>query len=422
MPDRKYLCPCSDDECDATTRAKTKVSRKCQKYPTEAEAVAAGKEMESGSGPYPCPCSDDECDAKTRAKTMVSRKCQKYPTEAEAEAAGKKMESESGKQSGTRTSGASGKSGKPGASGSKRTAVTGESIKASVAGFMDPRARVAAVVNGLASAVVDVAACLYPKPGGESPAAEQTRMDLCKTLDYVRKKLLGVHWDTEVHQLDTDSPARRESMVPGHPRYNQGDTLLRKLWDSSACECAFYPGAEPTLLFRDVVTEAEDESVKGRDVPETSVLSKTVVRASLDKMVKDCDVVFVQGHTPEIPILEFLGYDEVRVINLQTCMARACQVGKSVAGSDFPIATGAKEMTRLLLNEKFKHRARSDAFHQARLAGLFWPKFYALLKSKLGDILDEILDNYDVEGYKFPRRPAAADGATPCAKKRKAAA
>ena len=61
-------------------------------------------------------------------------------------------------------------------------------------------------------------------------------------------------------------------------------------------------------------------------------------------------------------------------------------------------------------------------FGWARIASLFWPKFYELLKSKLGDDLDEILDNYNRKGYKFPRRPAAADGVTPCAKKRKAAA
>ena len=66
-------------------------------------------------------------------------------------------------------------------------------------------------------------------------------------------------------------------------------------------------------------------------------------------------------------------------------------------------------MTRLLLGETFQHRAMSDAFHQARIAGLFWPAFYKLLKSKLGGVLDQILDNYDVEGYEFPTRPAAAD-------------
>lgn len=38
---------------------------------------------------------------------------------------------------------------------------------------------------------------------------------------------------------------------------------------------------------------------------------------------------------------------------------------------------------RLLLNEKFIHRARSDAFHQARIANLLWPKFYVSPKSLL---------------------------------------
>ena len=366
----------------------------------------------------PCPCGNPDCDAKSRAKTMVSRKCKTYRTEAEAVAAGKTMEAE--RKSGTRTSGTSGAMGKPGASGGK--ARTDADIKASVAGFEKPCARVKIVIGIVDSALGDVTACIYPKPG-ETAAAIQTRMDICLVLDYVRKRLKALHWDVEYHRMKTDSPLRRESMDPRHPRYIFGDTLLRKTWDSSACECAFDPRAEPTELFRDVVTEAEDESVRASEVPKTSVLSKTVVRASLDKVFEKHSVIFVQSGNPEVPILEFLGYDErVRIIDLQTCTAHALQHGKSVAGSDCPIATNAAEMTFLLLNETFQHRARSDAFHQARIASLFWPKFYELLKSKLGDDLDEILDNYDVEGYEFPTRPAAADGVAPCAKKRKAAA
>lgn len=338
--------------------------------------------------------------------TKVSHKCQTYSTAAEAEAAGMKMASTN---RGSRTSNRSGKSGASGG----RNAKTDKEIKASVAGLKEPCARVKVVIGIVDSALGDVTACLYPQPG-ETPAAKEVRMNLYLVLDYARKGLVGLHLDYEYHIMKKDSPLRRESMVPGHPRYIQGDTLLRKLWDASACVCAFKSDAKPTRLFRDVVPEGEDESVKASEVPKTSVLSKTVVRASLDKVFEDYSVVFVQGHNPEVPILEHLGYDKrVRVIDIQKCAARAFQIAQSVAGSDCPIATGAKEMTSLLLNETFEHRAWSDTFHQARLAGLFWPKFYELLKSKLGDLLDEILDNYDREGYEFPTRPGAADGVAP---------
>ncbi|KAH8051205.1 hypothetical protein JL722_10904 [Aureococcus anophagefferens] len=163
----------------------------------------------------------------TRAKTKVSRTCKTYRTEAEAVAAGKTMEAE--RKSGTRTSGTSGAMGKPGASGGK--ARTDADIKASVAGFEKPCARVKIVIGIVDSALGDVTACIYPKPG-ETAAAIQTRMDICLVLDYVRKRLKALHWDVEYHRMKTDSPLRRESMDPRHPRYIHGDTL--RAADSSA--------------------------------------------------------------------------------------------------------------------------------------------------------------------------------------------
>jgi hypothetical protein len=361
---------------------------------------------------FKCFCDLDGCDKTVQKLNTLNKAC---PNLDEAKAAGKEVQPP--RLSGTRTSGASGASGV-----SSHQAMTDPGIHKAVAVYKEPLARVAAVV-GIVDSAVDVTKCVFPARG-ETPFAEGVREDTYVVLNFVRAsvdkgELVEVpHWDVEAHRAKKRD--RRDSEVPGSPDYVFGRTLLRKVWESGMVSCPFLPNAKPVTVFHHVVDSARDERVRAKDVPKTKVLPKALVKESLEAALATAPlvggerVVCVQGNVPEKHIVAFLAetsplLKNVRCIDLASCTARVLDLGVSVAESDCPIATNASEQTALILGAKFRHRALSDAVHQARIANLFWTKVYALLKRKLGGDLDKILDNYDRKGFKFPPRPSAAD-------------